>query len=57
MVTAHSAYEETRRLRIAALFRKHDANDDGVFSLSEFEQMLREVVLTLTVTPNPNPNP
>ena len=51
MVTAHSAYEETRRLRIAALFRKHDANDDGVFSLSEFEQMLREV-MPLVTKPN-----
>ena len=35
---------ETRRARIAALFQKHDANGDGVFSQSEFEEMLREMM-------------
>ena len=48
---AHGAYEQTRRARIAALFVRHDANGDGVFSLSEFEAMLREV-MPLVTKPN-----
>ena len=43
----HAEYARVRRQKVTKLFRKYDENKDGAFSLTEFSNMLEEMMPSL----------